>query len=262
MFEVTAKSPKLRMNFYKILIPLVAVSLTAGCSLTGTDSAFVQDGPSSTTVYTVQPGDTLYSISRRYGLDPVRVARDNALSNPSLLAVGQKLRLTVGSGTEEAISRVQAATTTPVATAKPTQTNAQPEVEKPAPASDGKTVTAQAGSGKFMWPASGKVVQGIGENHNGFDIATAVGTPVKAAGDGQVVYVGNQEHFGKIVMVAHSGDYVSVYGHNSNISVKSGDKVTKGQTIATSGKKKTGEAVVHFEIRKKGKVVNPSTLIQ
>lgn len=251
------------MKFYKILISLAVVSLTAGCSLTGTDSAFVQDGPSSTTVYTVQPGDTLYSISRRYGLDPLRVARDNALSNPSLLAVGQKLRLTVGSGTEETINRVQAATATPVATTASAQSaNTPQEVEKPAPASDGKTVTSKAGSGKFMWPASGKVVQGIGENHNGFDIATAAGTPVKAAGDGQVVYVGNQEHFGKIVMVAHSGDYVSVYGHNSNISVKSGDKVTKGQTIATSGKKKTGEAVVHFEIRKKGKVVNPSTLIQ
>ena len=79
------------MNCSKYLWPMVFASVIAGCSFTG-GNAPITDGSATASVYTVKPGDTLYAISSRYGLDPAVVARENHLTNPSHLLVGQKLR--------------------------------------------------------------------------------------------------------------------------------------------------------------------------
>lgn len=99
------------MNCSKYLWPMVFASLMAGCSFTG-GNAPISDGSATASVYTVKPGDTLYAISSRYGLDPAVVARENHLTNPSHLLVGQKLRLSVSSSTDANIRRVEANTKT------------------------------------------------------------------------------------------------------------------------------------------------------
>lgn len=76
------------MNCSKYLWPMVFASVMAGCSFTG-GNAPISDGSATASVYTVKPGDTLYAISSRYGLDPAVVARENHLTNPSHLLVGQ-----------------------------------------------------------------------------------------------------------------------------------------------------------------------------
>ena len=95
------------MNCSKYLWPMVFASVIAGCSFTG-GNAPITDGSATASVYTVKPGDTLYAISSRYGLDPAVVARENHLTNPSHLLVGQKLRLSVSSSTDANIRRVEA----------------------------------------------------------------------------------------------------------------------------------------------------------
>lgn len=99
------------MNCSKYLWPMVFASVIAGCSFTG-GNAPITDGSATASVYTVKPGDTLYAISSRYGLDPAVVARENHLTNPSHLLVGQKLRLSVSSSTDANIRRVEANTKT------------------------------------------------------------------------------------------------------------------------------------------------------
>lgn len=87
--------------------PAAVALIAAGCSFTG-GNAPISNGPTTTTVYTVKPGDTLYAVARRYSLDPVAVARENGLSDPSKLRVGQHLKLSISSGMHQDIERIQA----------------------------------------------------------------------------------------------------------------------------------------------------------
>src|SRR5690606_28016004 len=98
-----------------------------------------------------------------------------------------------------------------------------------------------------------------GEKNDGINLAVPEGTSVKAAEAGTVIYAGNElEGYGKLVLVRHADDWVTAYAHNSNLTVKKGDTVRRGQTIATAGM--TGSVnspQLHFEIRRKAKPVNP-----
>jgi len=120
----------------------------------------------------------------------------------------------------------------------------------------------------LMWPVSGKITSGFGTRRNplgkgrqfhcGLDISCNVGTPVKAALDGTVIYAGWKDGYGNVVVLKHDKGYISVYGHNSKNLVKEGDSVQKGQVIAKSGM--TGSvtgAHVHFEFRKYITPLNP-----
>ena len=87
------------MSWLKVLAPAAVALIAAGCSFTG-GNAPISNGPTTTTVYTVKPGDTLYAVARRYSLDPVAVARENGLSDPSKLRVGQQIKLSISSGVQ------------------------------------------------------------------------------------------------------------------------------------------------------------------
>lgn len=125
--------------------------------------------------------------------------------------------------------------------------------------------------GQLEDPAKGVISSGFGRRvdplngdirfHNGIDIAAAAGTPVKAAGDGKVVFSGRVAGYGNLVEVDHGNGWVSRYGHNEANLVAAGDTVKVGQTIALVGT--TGRSTgphVHFEVRKEGKAVDPATL--
>ncbi|MCG8492735.1 MAG: LysM peptidoglycan-binding domain-containing M23 family metallopeptidase [Sneathiellales bacterium] len=120
----------------------------------------------------------------------------------------------------------------------------------------------------FSWPVKGKIISGYGRKNNGLhndgiNIAVKKGTPVKAAENGIVSYVGNEmRSFGNLILISHSDGYVTTYGHASEILVRKGDIVRKGDVIARAGESGDVETVqLHFEIRKKGTALNPRSML-
>lgn len=122
--------------------------------------------------------------------------------------------------------------------------------------------------GPFIWPAKGPLVSGYGVKKSGFrndgvNIRLKAGTPVRAAENGVVSYVGNEmRSFGNLLLISHSGGYVTAYGHTEKLLVQKGERVRKGDIVAYAGASgNVSSPQLHFEIRKKGKAVNPLTLL-
>ncbi len=111
----------------------------------------------------------------------------------------------------------------------------------------------------WMWPASGRILAGFSEAANkGVDIVGKIGDPVYASAAGRVVYSGTGlRGYGKLVIIKHNQTYLSAYAHNSNLLVKEGQAVTRGQKIAEIGNTDAPQAKLHFEIRRLGKPVDP-----
>ncbi|MDF2892361.1 MAG: peptidase [Clostridia bacterium] len=98
------------------------------------------------------------------------------------------------------------------------------------------------------------------EFHKGIDFAGTTGTPIKATGDGVVIFSGWQSGYGKVVIISHGYGITTLYGHNSKLLVEKGDKVKKAQVISKMGS--TGRSTgshLHYEIRVNGRSVNPSS---
>lgn len=225
------------------------------------------NGQSSGTVlqdtnsYIVQKGDTLTSVAKAHNLPPSALVRVNNLSYPYKLVPGQHLTLEdpdAGRKVEKTEQKV-----VPVAGNDNAGVLAS-EKEQVTPSSSlnivsGKTRTA--GGVVWMWPAKGKVVRGFSLNENGnkgIDIAGNRGQNVMSAADGQVVYSGSAlRGYGKLIIVNHDNEYLSAYAHNDSLLVKEGQKVKRGQVIAKMGSTDSSSVQLHFEIRYKGKSVNP-----
>ena len=116
----------------------------------------------------------------------------------------------------------------------------------------------------FRWPVRGKVITSYGaktngKSNDGINVAVPEGTPVKAAEDGVVAYSGNElKGYGNLVLVRHSNGYVTAYAHASELLVKRGDTIKRGQIIAKSGQSgEVGSPQLHFEIRKGSSPVDP-----
>jgi murein DD-endopeptidase MepM/ murein hydrolase activator NlpD len=116
----------------------------------------------------------------------------------------------------------------------------------------------------FRWPVRGKVITSYGAKTNGkandgINLAVPEGTPVKAAEDGVVAYSGNElKGYGNLVLVRHANGYVTAYAHASELMVKRGDTIKRGQIIAKSGQSgEVGSPQLHFEIRKGSSPVDP-----
>jgi lipoprotein NlpD len=111
----------------------------------------------------------------------------------------------------------------------------------------------------WSWPTAGRVVANFnGAGNKGLDIGGRVGDPVYASAGGKVVYSGEGiPAYGKLVIIRHNGTYLSAYAHNSQILVKEGQSVSKGQKIAELGSSGADTTKLHFEIRRLGKPVDP-----
>ena len=142
-----------------------------------------------------------------------------------------------------------------------------PAASEPAAAPAPKTPLG-SGVPKFSWPVNGSVKsaygpKAAGRHNDGVNIGAPLGTPVRAAAEGDVVYVGDSvAGFGNLVLIRHSGGYSSAYAHMQNPLVKQGERVTAGQTIGQVGK--TGNVTspqLHFEIRKGTQAINPETML-
>jgi lipoprotein NlpD len=221
-------------------------------------------------IYTVQRGDTLYSIAHVFGVDYRDLARWNGLTDPSLLAAGQALRIAPPADSSGVtVTPIAPSSTTEVrplpgpgappvgAAPLPPGTPAKPEI-KPETRPEAKPVPADTAV-SFQWPASGKLIEGFEEPRNkGIDIAGNEGDPVSAAADGEIVYVGSAlRGYGNLVIVKHTDDFISAYAHNRLILVKQGQAVKRGQRIAEIGKSDADRPKLHFEIRRQGKPVDP-----
>lgn len=208
--------------------------------------------------YTVKPGDTLLRIALDHGISSRDLARWNGLDNPNLIEVGQVLRV-VPPGNGEARP-----VTTPRIDSKPL--DAKPGVAAPA----GPVAVAPAPSTapaepdlNWGWPANGGLVAAFDEQRNkGLGIAGKAGDPVLAAADGRVMYAGSGlRGYGNMVIIKHNDTYLSAYAHNQTLLVKEDQVVKKGQPIAEMGSSDTDQVKLHFEIRRKGKPVDPARLL-
>lgn len=161
-------------------------------------------------------------------------------------------------------------TPTTTAVAPPTTPATTPTVTPPAstpitkPEIAAPTATATTAGITWSWPTSGKVLSGFnqGGNAKGIDIGGTTGQSIIAAAPGKVIYSGSDlRGYGKLVIVKHNADYLSVYAHNSKIIVKEGESVVRGQKIAEMGNTDTDRTKLHFEIRHQGKSVDPATFL-
>jgi murein DD-endopeptidase MepM/ murein hydrolase activator NlpD len=140
-------------------------------------------------------------------------------------------------------------------------------VQEPAAAAEAPAVRPSEATGAlptFRWPVRGKVITSYGaktngKSNDGINVAVPEGTPVKAAEDGVVAYSGNElKGYGNLVLVRHSNGYVTAYAHASELLVKRGDTIKRGQVIAKSGQSgEVGSPQLHFEIRKGSSPVDP-----
>lgn len=206
--------------------------------------------------YIVQPGDTLYSIAWRYGLDQRQLASWNGISNPDMLYVGQRLALSGtgavaasgvgGSGNSAAASSGQVAGT---------------RAASPAPARP----AASAAAPSWQWPVRGSLVARYGERgplSTGIGISSSLGTDIVTAAPGRVVYAGTGlRDYGQLIIIEHEGNWLSAYGHNRRILVAEGDVVRAGQKVAEMGPGPDNRPRLHFEIRRNGDPVDPVALL-
>ena len=116
---------------------------------------------------------------------------------------------------------------------------------------------------RWRWPSAGRVIRGYSNNlHKGIDIAGKRGAPVRAVAAGNVVYAGTGvTGYGALIIVKHNDDYLSAYGHNDTLLVAEGDRVAAGQGIARMGSTGTDSVKLHFEIRRRGKPVDPLKIL-
>jgi murein DD-endopeptidase MepM/ murein hydrolase activator NlpD len=234
-------------------------------------------------VHYVNRGDTLHSIAREHHISVAELARANNLEPSARLSLGMKLTVP-GAKTASAVLTAPAVAPAPgpaaiaaapvsrvVATAQPQQSArlVQPtaNVEQPVAAAETPAPKAAETTGAlptFRWPVRGKVITAYGAKTNGkvndgINVAVPEGTPVKAAEDGVVAYSGNElKGYGNLVLVRHPNGYVTAYAHASELLVKRGDTIKRGQVIAKSGQSgEVSSPQLHFEIRKGSSPLDP-----
>ena len=250
----------------RAILAVVALALAAGCGPTRWQAPIEDRRPAARApakaptpvstagtaaapegFYTVQKGDTLYSIALEHGHDYREVAQWNSLDDPGKIRVGQVLRVkapaepavVVGAGRQG--NRVES---------RPLGAPERSPEQKPAAKEEPKLEAAPL---TFAWPVKGKLVAGFAEpRQKGIDIEGRSGDAVTAAAAGRVTYVGSGiPGLGKLVVIKHDQGYITVYAHNKDILVKEQQAVTRGQKIAELGDK------LHFQIRKGSAAVDP-----
>jgi murein DD-endopeptidase MepM/ murein hydrolase activator NlpD len=244
-------------------------------------------------VHVVAPGESLISIARLYHKPRKAIAKANNLAPDAKLRVGQHLAIPGARPTPP--PTIVASVQSKPAAAPPHRTeavSAKGQVAPPAPPGSTKIAGAPAANAhvaapaaepgieqtsaitpaeasgatpSFRWPVRGRIIAGFGpktngQQNDGINLSVPEGTSVKAAEDGVVAYAGNElKGYGNLILVRHSNGFVTAYAHASELMVKRGDPVKRGQIIARAGQ--TGSVTspqLHFEIRKGASPVDPT----
>lgn len=218
--------------------------------------------------YRVQAGDTLYSIAWRLGVDYRALASWNGIKDPHHIVVGQVLKIPApAKGAGELVTqakRMPAAalhprpSTSPLATEGGTS-SARKVPAEPAAASAPPSPASNSAITSWAWPADGKVSRSVSATGSiGLEIRGQRGQTVRAANRGQVVYSGSGlRGYGQLLIIKHDDTFLSAYAHNDKLLVTEGQSVDRGQPVALMGDSGASEVMLHFEIRKGGKAVEP-----
>jgi len=204
----------------------------------------------------VAPGETLYSVAFLYGLSYLQLAYWNRLAAPYVIVAGQSLRLrppvSWAGGRRPSPVSGQSRLDSKGRVSTPERT--LPRAEPPASPGNEREL-------RWVWPTSGPVIRpfspdGIGKK--GIDIGGRQGQSVVAAAAGKIVYSGSGlKGYGKLIIIKHNKRYLSAYAHNRSLTTKEGDWVRQGQRIAEMGNTDAARVMLHFEIRRHGKPVDP-----
>lgn len=190
--------------------------------------------------HVVEKHQTLFRICKTYGVDLKEVASANGITDPGRIRTGQRIFIP---GAKRVLK-------------------VEVYIEDVVEVSGHQEKVAYKKM-SFIWPVEGRLRDGFdeaeGRRHMGIDISSPAGTAIKASDSGKVIYSGNTiRGYGNLIILRHSEDYVTVYGHNEVNLVEEGESVERGQIIGKVGQ--TGRATgphLHFEIRKKNKAVDP-----
>lgn len=225
---------------YKLFTSILIVSFLLGCA--ARDLSYGRRGKG--VYHTVKKGQTVWRIAKTYGINIRPLMRINHLSDPKDLKVGQRLFIP---GAKRVLG---------------VKVYALPD-KKRRTAINEKQRSYRAKDVFFKWPVKGKVTSLFGfrsrRKHDGVDIAAPGGTPIKTAADGKVIFSGwGPTGYGRIVIVKHTRDFVTVYAHNRKNLVYKNQYVKSGQKIAEVGASgRTTGPHLHFEIRLKRISVDP-----
>jgi murein DD-endopeptidase MepM/ murein hydrolase activator NlpD len=236
------------------------------------NQAAAATGSSESATHTVVPGETMIGIAKRYNVALKDLAKANRVEPYAQVKMGDRL----------VIPGRPASTKSPALAAKPapapTQSKAAAAPEKKvasiepqhtaravSPTADVEDTAKTSGPPSFRWPVRGRIIAGFGpkpngQQNDGINLSVPEGTPIKAAEDGVVAYAGNElKGYGNLVLVRHPNGFVTAYAHASELLVKRGDTIKRGQIIAKAGQTGTvSSPQVHFEIRKGSSPVDPT----
>ena len=166
-----------------------------------------------------------------------------------------------GAGVANSAPAMVPVATTPVAPATTPSVPTTPVDNTNSTPINAHVVAPIASNVAWQWPTSGNIIQGFSDTdggNKGIDISGSRGQAVKAAASGRVVYAGNAlRGYGNLIIIKHNDDFLSAYAHNDKILVTDQQEVKAGQEIAKMGSSGTNTVKLHFEIRYKGKSVDP-----
>jgi lipoprotein NlpD len=220
----------------------------------------------SADTYQVQDGDTLFSIAWYSGNDYRDIAKINSISLPYQIYPGQQIFLVELTKPAVQIPPKKSEQTSKIISkpaVDPSKKQAYGErvknINKDPTRSSSNQFPDQVKS--WYWPTTATVSRGFSakdEGNKGLDFLGKLGKPILAAADGKVVYTGEAlRGFGKLVIIKHSEAYLTAYAHNDELLVKEQQWVKAGHKVATMGSSGTDKVMLHFEVRYKGKSVNP-----
>ncbi|MDN4503851.1 peptidoglycan DD-metalloendopeptidase family protein [Alteromonadaceae bacterium BrNp21-10] len=267
-------------HYFQFLLTLMSIVAVASCAgrstpapvanVSSTIELFDNKAPiQPDEYYKVIEGDTLFSIAWFYGIDYQDLARINNIQAPFYIRTGQKISLKPAPS-QLVKGRQQ---DSPPKTRPTIKIKANQPVDRPKKQAYGKytrTVNDDISNNSqtqndteinWSWPAKGELIgefSNAEQGNKGIDIANTAGTSIFASADGKVVYTGNAlRGYGNLVIIKHSESYLTAYAHNSKILVKEQQWIKAGQEIAQMGKSDSDRVKLHFEVRFKGKSVDP-----
>jgi murein DD-endopeptidase MepM/ murein hydrolase activator NlpD len=232
----------------------------------------------------IESGESLYTIARRYDVTAQAIVQANGFSSPDKIYVGQKIVIpgrpdllaskgpakpVTGDDTSAApnvkVASVEPNASTPIASPELIETDTPVQQQAVAkPLQQPAVEPSLSGADKFRWPVSGRIITDFANSKGtGINIEAPEGAAIRAAENGQVIYVGNGvEGYGNLILVRHPNGFVSAYAHLKDTRVTKGDVVNRGDQIGTAGM--TGSVSrpqLHFELRKGATPVDPVPLL-
>lgn len=224
--------------------------------------------------YRVKRGDTLFSIAFAAGMSHKALALKNNISKPYTIYPGMWLNLSSEKQPNKIVKKTGASKkwqkrvdSQKKATYSRTVTKPKRSTKKPSRTSNRVSINGGKAKkiAKWIWPAKGRVVSvysASSQGNKGIDIAGLKGSNIIASAAGKVVYAGSAlKGYGNLIIIKHNDDFLSAYAHNDQIFVKEKQQIRQGQLIAKMGKTESKTVQLHFEIRFRGKSVNPANYL-